>query len=193
MQRVPLGVALGLELGGEAWEEWGWGALIAAGLAVATALIALAVRASAGRLFALIAVATALVMFFGSSYARGLGAEMVWPQNLFTPFGGRYAMIPVLLIASAAIVLADSLLRGPKPSRWPAFATTAVLLVGLVTSFGGDAHREMPSWANSLREGASSCRREGSTDAIVFITPEGWTMGVPCERLESEYAAAPSG
>jgi hypothetical protein len=25
LQRIPLGVALGLELGGEAWEEWGWG------------------------------------------------------------------------------------------------------------------------------------------------------------------------
>jgi hypothetical protein len=189
MQRVPLGVALGLDLGGEAWEAWGWGALIVCGLAVAAALTALAIRASAGRLFALVSVATALVMFFGSSYTRGLGDEMVWPQNLFTPFGGRYAMIPVLLIAGAAIVLADSRLRGPRPSHRPALATAAVLLVGLVTSFGGDAHREMPSWANSLREGAANCRSEGGTDATVFITPEGWTMGLPCELLESEYPA----
>jgi hypothetical protein len=193
MQRVPLGAAVGLELGGEAWEEWGWGALIAAALAVAAALAALAVRATGGRLFALVAVATGVVMFFGSSYTRGLGDEMVWPQSLFTAFGGRYAMIPVLLIASAAIVLADSRLRGPRPSRWPAFATAAVLLIASATSFGGDADREMPSWANSLREGAASCRAEGGADATVFITPEGWTMGVPCERLESEYPAVPSG
>jgi hypothetical protein len=193
LQRIPLGVALGLELGGEAWEEWGWGALIVAGLAVAAALIALAARATSGRLFALIAVATGVVMFFGSSYTRGLGDEMTWPQNLVTAFGGRYAMIPVLLIASAAIVLADSCLRAPKPLRWPAIATAVVLLVATVTSFGGDANRDMPSWANSLREGAATCRSKGGTDATVFITPEGWTMGVPCERLESEYAAAPSG
>jgi hypothetical protein len=167
------------------------GALIVGGLAVGAALAALAVRATAGRLFALIAIATALVMFFGSSYTRGLGDEMTWPQNLVTAFGGRYAMIPVLLIASAAIVLADSRLRGPKPSRGPAIATAVVLLVGLVTSFGGDANRDMPSWANSLREGAVSCRNKGGTDATVFITPEGWTMGVPCELLKSEYPQAP--
>jgi hypothetical protein len=193
LQRVPLGVALGLELGGGAWEEWGWGALIAAGVGVGAALAALALRATAGRLFALVAVATAVVMFFGSSYTRGLGDEMVWPQNLFTAFGGRYAMIPVLLIASAAIVLADSRLRGPKPSRWPAVALAVVLVVALVTSFGGDANREMPSWANSLRDGAVACRATRAADATIFITPEGWTMTVPCERLESEYAATPSG
>lgn len=193
LQRIPTGLALGLELGGEAWEQWGWPLLIAIAVAVAVALVALALRATAGRLFALLAVATALVMFFGSAYTRGLGDEMVWPDHLFTAFGGRYAMIPVLLLASAAIVLVDSRLRGPRPSRWPAIAVAVVLSVALVTSFGGDANRDMPSWANSVRAGAAACRAKHATDATIVITPEGWTMTIPCERLESEYGAAPAG
>jgi hypothetical protein len=191
LQRVVEGSALGLELGGEAWVAWGWPFLIAVCTGVAVTLAALALRASSGRLFALLAVATAVVMFVVSGYARGLGDVMVWPVGLFSNVGGRYAMIPALLLASAALVLVDSGLRS-KRGVLPAVAIAAVLLVAIVTSFGGDANRDMPSWAQSLREDAAACRAKDATEATVAISPEGWTMTIPCDRLESEYDAAPA-
>ncbi len=192
LQRVVDGSALGVELGGEAWAAWGWPFLIAISLAVAAALVALAVRACSGRLFALIAICTAVSMFLASIYKRALGDVVVWPASYFSSVGGRYAMIPTLLIASAAIVLADSRLRGPRPSRWPAAALGLVLTIALVTSFGGTG-REMPPWRASLEAGAAKCRKQLITEARVPTAPEGWTMTIPCQRLESEYGAAPAG
>ncbi len=63
LQRVVSGSAIGLELSSEAWVEWGWPFLIAISVTVATVLTVLAIRATSGRLFALIAVVTAAVMF----------------------------------------------------------------------------------------------------------------------------------
>lgn len=193
LQRVVNGSALGLELGGEAWAAWGWPFLVAISVAVAAALVALAVRATSGRLFALIAVVTAIVMFLASAYQRALGNVMVWPEGTFNTLGGRYAIIPALLVASATIVLVDSRSRSGGREIWPAVVLSAVMAVAMVTSFGGNAHREMPSWRASLEAGAAECRKHDIETATVFITPEGWTMTIPCERLESEYAAAPRG
>jgi hypothetical protein len=193
LQRVIDGSALGLELGGEAWAAWGWPFLMLISLAVAVALVALAVRATSGRLFALVAIVTAVAMFLASVYQRALGDVMVWPVGTFDTLGGRYAIIPALLLASAAIVLVDSRLRGSRSSRWPAIALGLAMAVALVTSFGGNAHREMPSWHASLIAGATECREQAVAEATVFISPEGWTMTIPCERLESEYEAAPAG
>jgi hypothetical protein len=193
LQRVVNGSALGLELGGKAWADWGWPFLVAISIAVAAVLIALAVRATSGHLFALIAVVTAVVMFLASGYQRALGDVMVWPEGTFNGLGGRYAIIPTLLIVSAAIVLIDSRIQSGGKDLWPAIALGGVMVIAMVTSFGGDAHREMPSWRTSLEAGAAECRKGDISEATVFITPEGWTMTIPCQRLESEYEAAPVG
>jgi hypothetical protein len=189
LQRVVSGSALGLELSSEGWVEWGWPFLVAICIAVAAALIALAVRATSGRLFALLAVATSVAMFLASGYQRSLGDVMVWPTDFSTTLGGRYAMIPALLLASAAIVLADSLARSSRTRPWQALATTAVLLLAIVTSFGGDANREMPSWSGSVRGAAVLCHDRNVSEITVFVTPEGWSMPIACQHLESEYTA----
>jgi hypothetical protein len=189
LQRVVSGSAIGLELSSDAWTAWGWPFLVAITVAVAVVLIALAVRATSGRLFALIAVATAVVMFLVSGYQRSLGDVMVWPLDFSTTLGGRYAMIPALLVASAAIVLADSPGRKPRARPWPAFAVAAVGLLAIVTSFGGDANREMPSWSGSVRGGAVLCHDRNISEVTLFVSPEGWSMPISCQDLESEYAA----
>jgi hypothetical protein len=185
LQRVVSGSAIGLELSSEGWVEWGWPFLVAVCVAVAAALVALAVRANGGRLFALIAILTAVVMFLASGYQRSLGDVMVWPLDISTTVGGRYAMIPGLLIASAAVVLADSRSAG----RWAAGAVALVLSIAIVTSFGGDADREMPSWSRSVEDAATLCHERNISEATVFITPEGWSMAISCQHLESEHAA----
>lgn len=189
LQRVVSGSAIGLELSSEGWIEWGWPFLVAICVAVGAALVALAFRASSGRLFALIAVGTAVVMFLASGYQRSLGDVMVWPLDIATTVGGRYALIPALLIAAAAVVLADSRSRSKGAGPWIAGATGLVLMLAMVTSFGGNAHREMPSWSTSVRNGATLCHQRNISEATVFISPEGWSMTISCEHLESEYAA----
>ncbi len=189
LQRVVSGSAIGLELSSEAWVDWGWPFLIAISVVVAAVLVALAIRATTGRLFALIAVATAVVMFLASGYQRSLGDVMVWPLDTSNTLGGRYAMIPALLLASAALVLVDSRSRSGRGRPWAAVATAAVLLLAIVTSFGGNANREMPSWSGSVRGAATLCHNRNISEATVFVTPEGWSMAIACEHLESEYAA----
>jgi hypothetical protein len=193
LQRVLDGAALGLELGGEAWTHWGWPFLIGISLLVVATLVAMAIQATSGRLFALIAVGTAVVMFFASAYHRALGDEMVWPAGSFNPLGSRYAMIPALLLTSAALVLLDARLPSSRGALWAAVAIAGVLAIAIVTSFGGNANREMPPWEQSLREGAAKCRRGGAGEAPISIAPAGWIMTIHCDRLESEYAVAPNG
>jgi hypothetical protein len=153
----------------------------------------MAIQATSGRLFALIAVGTAVVMFFASAYHRALGDEMVWPAGSFNPLGSRYAMIPALLLTSAALVLLDARLPSSRGALWAAVAIAGVLAIAIVTSFGGNANREMPPWEQSLREGAAKCRRGGAGEAPISIAPAGWIMTIHCDRLESEYAVAPNG
>lgn len=193
LQRVVDASALGLELAGEAWTSWGWPFLIAISVAVAAALAALAVRATSGRLFALIAVLTAIAMFLASAYQRALGDVMVWPEGISSTVGGRYAIIPSLLIVSAAIVLIDSRARSGGRDLWPGFVLGAIVAVALITSFGGTSDPNAPSWRAGLEAGAAECRQRDLAEATVFITPEDWTMTIPCQRLESEYDAAPMG
>lgn len=189
LQRVVAGSALGLELAGEAWAEWGWAFLAPISIAVAAVLLALALRASSGRLFALIAVLTGVGMFLASCYQRALGPTMVWYEGGYNSLGARYVMIPALLVASAAIVLADSRGRREGGRPWVAVATAVVLVLAMITSFGGDANRDMPSWRGSLRQGAAECRAQGAESEPIPISPAEWTVAIPCERLESEYAA----
>jgi hypothetical protein len=173
--------------------QWGWPFLIAISLAVAACLCWLAWGAASGRLFAAIALLTAVVMFLASCYGRALGDVMVWASNSYTGNGGRYAMIPVLLLISAVLVLVDSRSRRSQQRPWLGLATGVVLLVAVVTSFGGDAGRAMPSWSKSLETQAAWCRQEGAAEARIFTAPEGWSMTISCERLESEYETAPTG
>jgi hypothetical protein len=189
LQRVVSGSAIGFELSSEAWVSWGWPFLVAICVAVAAALVALALRATSGRLFAAIAVPTAIAMFIASGYQRSLGDIMVWSLDTSNGLGGRYAMIPAILISSAAVVLADSRGRSSAARPWAAVATAAVLLLAVVTSFGGDANREMPSWSGSVRGAAALCHNRNISAATVFVSPEGWSMEIACEHLESEFTA----
>lgn len=128
-------------------------------------------------------------MFMVSAYDRApLGDLMAWPAGGYNALGGRYAIIPTLLLISAALALLDSarpLLRG-RPIA--AIATAAVLLVSIVTSFDvreGNSGRGGPPWDESLRTATAQCYSEDLTEVPVSIAPEGWTMVISCDRLVS--------
>lgn len=186
LQRVVNGSVLGIELGGSAWADWGWTFLIAISVAVAIFLAVLALRAPSGRLFAAIAIATSVTMFLVTSYSRALGNAMTWPPEIYNNVGGRYALVPTLLLISAAFALLDS--RRASGGRLVAvIATIAVLLVSVAYSFDVKAapDRGGPKWKASLDAAAAQCDAKSLTEVSVFVAPEGWTMTVPCDRLVS--------
>ena len=186
LQRVVNGSVLGIELGGSAWADWGWTFLIAISIAVAIFLAVLALRASSGRLFAAVTIVTSVTMFFVTSYSRALGDSMTWPPEIYNNVGGRYALVPVLLLISAALALLDS--RRASGGRLVAvIATIAVLLVSVAYSFDVKAapDRGGPKWKASVDAAAAQCEAKGLTEAPVLTAPEGWSMTVSCEHLES--------
>ena len=189
LQRVVDGAVLGVELGGSFWGDWGWPFLIAITAAVTILLIALMLRAPSGRLFAAIAVATSVVMFLGSSYSRAVGDAMAWGAGVHNELGGRYAVVPALLLLSAVLALIDSNLRSSRSRPFTAAvtaATVAVMLVAIVTSFDtqGDAiDRGGPPWRESIDVAAAQCEAQGLTEAQVPTTPEGWAVIISCDRL----------
>ena len=187
LQRVVNGAALGLELGGSAWADWGWPFLIAITVAVTAYLVVLALRASSSRLFAAIAIVTSVAMFLISSYSRALGNAMTWPPDIHNNVGGRYALVPVLLLISAALALIDSRRRSSGGRPIAAIAAATVLLVSIVTSFDVNAatDRGGPPWDNSVHTATAKCEAEDLAAVPVFVAPEGWTMTVPCDRLVS--------
>jgi hypothetical protein len=189
LQRVVNGAVLGVELGGSAWADWGWPFLVAISVALVAYLTALFARASSGRLLAAIALATAVATFLASSYTRALGNAMTWPEGVHNNVGGRYVVVPALLVISAALVLLDS--RRPSKGRTVAtVATVAVLLVSIVGSFDVNAapDRGGPPWSESLRTARAECAAGNLAEAPVSVAPEGWTMMVSCDRLVSPGA-----
>ena len=124
--------------------------------------------------------------FLASIYVRApLGDFMVWRTDEYTNLGGRYAMIPALLLIGAALVLVDSRRRSSKGRPIAAIATAAVLLVALVTSFDarGEFGRGGPPWDESVRTAAAECEARNLTEVEVATAPEGWTMLVSCDLV----------
>lgn len=191
LQRVIDGAPLGLRLGGSAWIHLGWPLLIALGIVAIAGLIAGFRRSGAGaRWIAAIAVPTSLAMFVVSLYQRAVGEQMVWPEGIYNGSGGRYAIVPALLLISAAMVLIDSASRRrPAPSRfaWVGSATVALLAIAIVTSFDAReiAVRGAPPWDAALEGAAKECRAEGAADIAVQTSPPGFGMQLPCDEIAS--------
>ncbi|HVY78090.1 MAG TPA: hypothetical protein VG898_06260 [Solirubrobacterales bacterium] len=190
LQRVVDNALLGIELGGSTWLDWGWPFLIAIVAAVATFLVVMLLRSSSNRLFAALAVVTAVVMFLASGYTRALGDVMVWHGDAYNNFGGRYAIVPAMLLLSAILALLDAHYRSSSKARRPALAIgiAAVLLASIVTSFDvrGVIGRGGPPWDESLRSATAKCEAKGLAEAPVSTSPEGWTVTVSCTRLTSD-------
>lgn len=184
LQRVVSGSVFGLELSGSLWTHWGWPFLIAITAAVTVCLIVLALRATANRLLATIAIATSVVMFLVSSYQRGLGG-MAWPVGVYGSIGARYTVVPTLLLIGAALALIDARSRLSRGRPVMEMAAIAVLLVSLVTSFdvgAGEARGGAP-WDDSLKAAAGSCEVRHLQEIPVYTAPAGWTMNIACDRL----------
>lgn len=193
LQRVVDGAPLGLRLGGIAWAHLGWPLLIALVLGGVAGLAIGARRSTPGaRYIAAIAIPTSLAMFVVSMYQRAVATPMLWPEGIHNGTGSRYAIVPALLVISAAVVLIDGATRGRAARRWISplgAATVALLAVALVTSFWvrDIAVRGAPPWDAALKAAARACLREGATDVAVPTSPPGFGLQVSCDRILDAY------
>jgi hypothetical protein len=190
LQRVLDGAAFGEKIGGQLWRSFGWPFLIALTAAFLAAFaLAMAKGSAAVRWVAGIAVPTALVMFLASAYQRALGDALAWPQDFSFGDGGRYAIVPALLLLSAAMVAIDRLplrrLRGG--TTWAALAVVAVLFAGLVAAFDvrNPAGRGEPPWDEALTAAAATCRAENLPETTIPISPPPFGLVLSCAEIEA--------
>jgi len=189
LQRVLDGAVFGERLGGFGWEQLGWVLLIGLLLAGLAGLAYVAWRSSAQvRSFVAIAVGTSLLMFVASAYQRAVGGQVMWPADVYFGNAGRYAIVPALLLASAALVAIDRWPRplpGPRRLPWAGIAAVAVAAVAIVSSFhvAETAVRGTPHWSDAIETAAADCRREDTETAPVDVSPPGYALFVSCESL----------
>jgi hypothetical protein len=186
LQRVLDGAALGERLGGKAWELLGWPLLIAL---LVLALVGLCLglrRADAGaRWLALLAVPISVAMFVVSVYQRAVGPQMVWPADAHGGAGGRYTIVPALLLVGLALVLVDGAARRRSLAPWLAGVTAAVLIAGMAVSFDvrDSAARGTPSWSDSLDAASAQCEAEGAAGVTAAISPPPFVIAVACDEV----------
>ena len=194
LQRIVDGAPLGLRLGGNAWVHLGWPLLIVLLLAAGAAFAVGFRRSGAGaRWIAALALPTALTMFVVSLYQRAVGEPMLWAEGFYNGAGSRYAIVPALLVISAALVLIDSCERRREPARdwrrWatPATAAVAILAVAVVTSFWARELevRGAPPWDAALEAAALECVETAGESAPVQTSPPGFGIQVSCTELAS--------
>lgn len=189
LQRVLDGGLLGERLGGIGWEQLGWVLLIALLAAALAALAFVAWRSSAQvRSFVAIATGTSLLMFVASVYQRAVGGQVMWPADTYFGNAGRYAIVPALLLASAALVAIDRWPRplpGPRHLPWAGLAAVAIAALAIGSSFhvAESNVRGTPHWSESIDSAAASCRKEDTETAPVNISPPGYALFVSCETL----------
>jgi len=189
LQRVLDGGILGERLGGIGWEQLGWALLGALLLGAIVALLLVARRSSAQvRAFAAVAVGTSLLMFVASAYQRAVGTQMMWPADQHFGNAGRYAIVPALLLASAALVAIDRWPRplpGPRRLPWAGIAAVALAAVAIGSSFwaGEAAVRGTPHWHAAIEEAAATCREKDTETAAVATSPPGFGLYVSCQSL----------
>jgi hypothetical protein len=194
LQRVLGGATFGLRLGGVAWIHLGWAFLILLTVAVVAAF-AYALRKADGRAraFALIALTTAAAMFVVSVYQRAVGPPMLWTAGHYGSQGGRYAIVPVLLVISAAMIALEGWRRRNQASRpaWLPIALVALVLVSTGASFWvADATiRGTPTWHAGIDDAARTCIRQGGGKAQIPISPQRFQVRLPCSQITAASSA----
>jgi hypothetical protein len=194
LQRVVDGAAFGLRLGGVAWAHLGWAFLIVLTVAVAIAFtLALARAEGRARALALLALATAGVMFVVSVYQRAVGPPMLWASGVYGGQGGRYAIVPVLLVLSAAMVALEGWRRrgGAGLPRWLPLALVGLVLLSTGASFwsADEEARGTPTWDAGLDAAAAACATQGGGEAQIVSSPPGFEMRLPCSAIPAASGA----
>jgi hypothetical protein len=183
-QHVLLAAVAGRQLAGLLQDASAPGAVMLATVAVAAGAAWMVTRGGPRlALFAVTCLGLGLALTLVPAMVRGWVTAPVPAAAVWIP-GSRYAVVPILLIYSAAFVAADALPARPGagPRRW--LAPTALLLVLAVpwaTDFrGANLRSSYPPWPLTVSRLAAQCgHRPGGA---IWVAPI--RARVSCARLE---------
>lgn len=164
-------------------------AVVAAG-----AIIAATVWLDRARRLLVIVFVAASVGFSGVVFYLQWDSLVGFPPGTLVP-GGRYMLVPILLLASAYAIAADHFASTLAPRRlgWLPVALLAAIVIvpGVVDYRVMDIRAGAQPWDVSIRIGADTCALDPNAQfGEAKIAPD-WFYGtlVPCDVLEG--AAAP--
>ena len=147
-----------------------------------------AVRSALGRLrfdrwwLAGGAALLSLVIYVATTWIRG-AAQVGLTTSLgqFSEGGSRYLYVPVLLLFSALVVLADGTDR-----RWLQYGFVAWTVVVVVSSLRlGTLRSHGPSWAAGVVTARATCQAHPGLSSVQVPTSPGpgWFVTLPCSRV----------
>ena len=126
------------------------------------------------------AAVTAVASYLVPTFIRGSGVIGLLYHGRYDPSGSRYVYPAVFLLFSAVVVLVDGSGR-----QWlkGIVAAQAVIIVVASLRVGG-LRSNGPPWSVGVRQAAATCREHAAlAEAAVPISPGGWVVVVPCDRL----------
>ena len=131
-----------------------------------------------------VALAYSVVLFTASVYLRGTG-EVRPPGDSFALNGSRYTVVPVLLLITVLLIVADDPATfGPSRMVWALAGFVALVNVLSYRSIA-TVRDNAPDWRTSVEAAERTCEVEGERAVRVPIAPgppESWYVVVPCER-----------
>ena len=190
--RVVESALLGDRAVREMWPRWGLTPAIGLTVLAAIAATVAVTKLGVGRCrLAIVAVGMSVVLYGLPVYFRG-SSEIRLLDGVFNNFGARYAVVPVLLLVSAAAMLCAQ-----SEKRWvPMVLAAQIALVSLISL--GDVHNRRPggpSWVEGVHQAEKDCTAaaaQGNDDASasIPISPTvsptlGWHAELPCDRIRS--------
>jgi hypothetical protein len=194
-------VALGLA-GGEKGTDWlyvhersiavGLGALVLCSLLAIGAFFSGSPRV---RVFTLAAASFCAGCYLVPVWLRGLGPTM---QIARVEVASRYQAVPILLLVSTILVIADNWVKAPTvaPPRWRSVTGMAVCACLLgptwVVDFRDSNQRSAgPAWGAQVAKATAQCRRAPTTPVSLPIDPPGWNVSLRCGDLLASRPALP--
>lgn len=187
-QRVSAVAFLGQRIGGALWVRTGWlWPLVTTAVLVAVLILGTSVGAQRTRGLLLATAAYSLGFFFATTVLRGNAEGLLWPENAAHANGGRYTVVPLLLIYGMVAAFLDGLpLRG-RQGLWRALQVMLLVLaaIAVLADFRLPNGRSGgPLWEEALAGARPACPTDRNGTVPVAITPPGWTVEVPCHELD---------
>jgi hypothetical protein len=190
--RVGLGLA-----GGEKGTDWlfvhersiavGLGALVLCSLLAIGAFFSGSLRV---RVFTLAAASFCAGCYLVPVWLRGLGPTM---QIARVEVASRYQAVPILLLVSTILVIADNWARAravhsPGHRRSVTVVAVCACLLGptWVVDFRDSNQRSAgPAWGAQVAKATAECRRAPTAPVSLTIDPPGWDVSLTCGDLPS--------
>ncbi len=186
-QRVGAVAFLGQRIGGMLWVRTGWlWPLVATVLLAAVFILGLTLGERRTRGLVGLSGAYSLGFFVATTALRHNAEGMMWHHSLSHALGGRYTVVPLLLLYAMVAALFDGRPRWGRDKVWQglgvavmtAFAVTVGIDFRTLNGRSGG-----PLWEEALVGARATCPGEADATASVPITPPGWVVEVPCHEF----------